>query len=111
VNQFSEDSEFSDEADVDGVHFESCHYTRGPFSDMDMAETAPRPWQSEPHLQAAFPFARHSEAPVAESLMFRSVNERQIFGYKSSMSDPIRVDDSGYPNSASVQVHHQNLRV
>jgi hypothetical protein len=41
---------------------------------------------------------------VTESLMFRSVNERQIFGYKSSMSDPIRVDDSGYPNSASVQV-------
>jgi len=103
LNPYSDNSECSDEVDVDGVHFESCHQTR-PFSGMEMAEAAPRPWQSEPHLQAAFPFARHYEAPAAESLMFRSVNERQIFGYKSSMSDPIRVDDSGYPNSASVQV-------
>ncbi|XP_059485553.1 small RNA 2'-O-methyltransferase [Neocloeon triangulifer] len=101
-NVCSDNSEFSDEADVDSVHFEPCHYTsRG--AEFGLEQAAPRPWQSEPHLQAAFPFAQQYEAPAAESLMFRSVNERQIFGYKSSMSDPIRVDDSGYPNSASVQ--------
>jgi hypothetical protein len=80
--------------------------TESADSDWEMGDATPRPWQSEPHLQASSSPPSGSQQPP-EALMFRSVNEKQIFGFRglaSSPEDAIRIDDSGYPNSASVQV-------
>ncbi|XP_065345763.1 small RNA 2'-O-methyltransferase [Cloeon dipterum] len=94
------ESELSDEADVDSVNA-SSQLAPPPFI---LSEAAPRAWQSEPHLDAAAAWPLARQPPPAESLMFRSVNERHSCAFfKSSFSDPIRVDDSGYPNSGSVQ--------